>query len=99
VKPSFLTEFGLNCLELIRNTPISFRQVLKPLPSHTHCAIINPQEFTNLPIIHLLVKNKDSTPCPERFDPMSRQEGNIGRMKAVDKFEYQRGYKSGSYAT
>ena len=27
------------------------------------------------------------------------QEGNIGLMKAVDKFEYQRGYKFGTYAT
>jgi RNA polymerase primary sigma factor len=27
------------------------------------------------------------------------QEGNIGLMKAVDKFEYQRGYKFGKYAT
>jgi RNA polymerase primary sigma factor len=27
------------------------------------------------------------------------QEGNIGLMKAVDRFEYQRGYKFGTYAT
>jgi RNA polymerase primary sigma factor len=27
------------------------------------------------------------------------QEGNIGLMKAVDKFEYKRGYKFGTYAT
>ena len=27
------------------------------------------------------------------------QEGNIGLMKAIDKFEYQRGYKFGTYAT
>jgi RNA polymerase primary sigma factor len=27
------------------------------------------------------------------------QEGNIGLMRAVDKFEYQRGYKFGTYAT
>ena len=27
------------------------------------------------------------------------QEGNIGLMKAVDKFEYQRGYRFGTYAT
>jgi RNA polymerase primary sigma factor len=27
------------------------------------------------------------------------QEGNIGLIKAVDKFEYQRGYKFGTYAT
>jgi len=27
------------------------------------------------------------------------QEGNIGLMKAVDKFEYRRGYKLGTYAT
>src|SRR5690606_37307899 len=27
------------------------------------------------------------------------QEGNIGRMKAVDKFEYRRGYKCSTYAT
>lgn len=27
------------------------------------------------------------------------QEGNLGLMKAVDKFEYQRGYKFGTYAT
>jgi RNA polymerase primary sigma factor len=27
------------------------------------------------------------------------QEGNIGLMKAVDKFEYQQGYKFGTYAT
>ena len=27
------------------------------------------------------------------------QEGNIGLMKAVNKFEYQRGYKFGTYAT
>jgi RNA polymerase primary sigma factor len=27
------------------------------------------------------------------------QEGNVGLMKAVDKFEYRRGYKFGTYAT
>src|SRR3979411_315666 len=27
------------------------------------------------------------------------QEGNIGLMKAVDKFDYRRGYKFGTYAT
>ena len=27
------------------------------------------------------------------------QEGNIGLMKAVDKFEYKRGYKFSTYAT
>ena len=27
------------------------------------------------------------------------QEGNIGLMKAVDKFEYQRGFKFSTYAT
>ncbi len=27
------------------------------------------------------------------------QEGNIGLMKAVDRFEYQRGYKFSTYAT
>jgi RNA polymerase primary sigma factor len=27
------------------------------------------------------------------------QEGNIGLMKAVDKFEYRRGYKFATYAT
>ena len=27
------------------------------------------------------------------------QEGNLGLLKAVDKFEYQRGYKFGTYAT
>src|SRR3546814_17607973 len=27
------------------------------------------------------------------------QEGNIGLMKAVDKFEYRRGYKFSTYAT
>src|ERR1019366_3508609 len=27
------------------------------------------------------------------------QEGNIGLMKAVDKFEYRRGYKVSTYAT
>src|ERR1700693_6053718 len=27
------------------------------------------------------------------------QEGNIGLMRAVDKFEYRRGYKFGTYAT
>jgi len=27
------------------------------------------------------------------------QEGNIGLMKAVDKFEYKRGYKFATYAT
>ena len=29
----------------------------------------------------------------------SHQEGNIGLMKAVDKFEYRRGYKFSTYAT
>ena len=36
---------------------------------------------------------------PRPAIPRSDREGNIGLMKAVDKFEYRRGYKFSTYAT
>ncbi len=48
-----------------------------------------------------LVVNIAKKHCHSRGLPLNDliQEGNIGLMKAVEKFEYRRGYKFGTYAT
>ena len=49
----------------------------------------------NLRLVISIAKKYTNRGSIFRFDP----GGNIGLMKAVDKFEYRRGYKFSTYAT
>jgi len=53
---------------------------------------------SNLRLVVHIAKRFTARPSSLSFLDLI-QEGNIGLMKAVDKFEYQRGYKFSTYAT
>ena len=75
-----------------------YRRIVKAVQKGEREACLAKKEMVeaNLRLVISIAK-KYSNRGPQFLDLI--QEGNIGLMKAVDKFEYRRGYKFSTYAT
>ena len=69
--------------------------VLKVQKGEREAAVAKGMVEANLRLAISIAKNTPIVVCSSDLI----QEGNIGLMKAVDKFEYRRGYKFSTYAT
>ncbi len=79
-------------------TPIELKRTLATIKSGELEADISKKELVEANLRLVVSIGKKYTNRGLQFLDLI-QEGNIGLMKAVDKFEYRRGYKFSTYAT
>lgn len=106
--PAFIQKHGAEiheCLEKIRElstlvclSPVNFRQVALEVQRGDRLAARAKKEMIEANLRLVISIAKKYTNRGLQFLDLI-QEGNIGLMKAVDKFEYRRGYKFSTYAT
>ncbi|MGN6470720.1 MAG: RNA polymerase sigma factor RpoD [Rhizobiaceae bacterium] len=87
---SLATETGISILE--------FRKIVNQVQKGEREAAIAKKEMVEANLRLVISIAKKYTNRGLQFLDLI-QEGNIGLMKAVDKFEYRRGYKFSTYAT
>jgi RNA polymerase sigma factor, sigma-70 family len=98
---STITSIRNDILELVADTGISpgeFKRIVAQVQKGEREARIAKKEMVEANLRLVISIAKKYTNRGLQFLDLI-QEGNIGLMKAVDKFEYRRGYKFSTYAT
>ncbi len=97
----FIKENDMKTQEISKhiNLPlIEFRRIIKSLKNGEKIMAVNKNIMVSANLRLVISIAKKYTNRGLQFLDLI-QEGNIGLMKAVDKFEYTRGYKFSTYAT
>jgi len=97
-KMNVLDEKRMKLSERMLMDPSEFKLRVRTLKDADERAYIAKQELVEANLRLVVSIAKKYTNRGLQFLDLI-QEGNIGLMKAVDKFEYQRGYKFSTYAT